>query len=143
MSQPLDRTLPQYDGENYAPAAPIEQLKEKGAKPTSDHYVAEALKEKYDHYIKYEEQTFREIVLVGQMTALFIEGKQILDWNPYSRSFVPRKVTNSDPNKIKAVNQMQYLSSQWQAKWGSSNPDVIVEPLSNDDRDVTRARKAN
>lgn len=145
MTQPLTQNLPQYSGSNRAPLKPLLALREPNGdkSPYSSHYLADAIKEKYSDYIKRDEPTFREIISVGQMTALFIEGKQILDWNPYTQSFTPRKLKNSDPNKIKAVNMMQYYCSEWQSKWGSSNPDIIIEPLSNDDEAIAKARKAN
>lgn len=128
-----------------APSKPILALREKNGhkSPFSQHYITDALKAKYSDLIKYKESTFREIINVGQMTALFIEGKQILDWNPYTQTYAPRKLKNSDPNKIKAVNMMQYYCTQWQAKWNSSNPDIVLGPLSNDDQDIARVKKAN
>lgn len=146
MTQPLSQSLPSVpQGANFAPVKPLLALTEKNGhnSPYASHYFADAIKAKYNELIKYKESTFREIINVGQMTALFIEGKQILDWNPYTQTYAPRKLKNSDPNKIKAVNLIQYYTTQWQAKWGSSNPDIVLSPLSNNDQDIARVRKAN
>ena len=128
-----------------APLAPILKLRESNGhkSPYSRHYLADAIKAKYSEKIKENESSWREMVSVGQLIALFIEGKQILDWNPYTQAYTPRKLKRTDPNKIKAVNFMQYYCSNWQAKWGSSNPDIILNPLSNRDQDISKARKAN
>jgi hypothetical protein len=145
MSQPQSQKLPYYDGKNWAPVKPFLALAEKNGdtSPYSKHYIADAIKEKYQTYVKKNDSSFREMISVGQMIALFIEGKQVLDWNPYTNAWTPRKVSRSDPNKIKAVNFMQYYCTNWQSKWGSSNPDVIVSARSTKDQDVSKARKAN
>jgi hypothetical protein len=145
MAQTQSQRLPYYDGKNYAPIKPFLALQEANGdkSPNSSHYIADAIKEKYQTYVKKNDSAFREMISVGQMIALFIEGKQVLDWNPYTTSWTPRKIARSDPNKIKAVNFMQYYCTNWQSKWGSSNPDVIVSARSTKDQDVARARKAN
>lgn len=146
MTQPLDQQLPTYNnGANFAPIKPLLALREPNGhkSPYSRHYLADAIKAKYKEKIKDNEASWKEMVSVGQLIALFIEGKQILDWNPYTQAYTPRKLKRTDPNKIKAVNFMQYYCSNWQSKWGSSNPDIILDPLSNRDQDLAQARKAN
>lgn len=111
--------------------------------PYSKHYITDAIREKYNSLVKKDEGSWNDMISVGQMIAYFIEGKQILDWNPYTNAYTPRKLKRTDPNKIKAVNFMQYYCTNWQAKWNSSNPDIVVSPNSNDDREISKARKAN
>jgi len=137
--------FPTFGGRNLAPLKPLLALKESNGdkSPGAQHYLAQALKEKYDSLMKQNEKAWKEMYAVGQMIELFIEGKQILDFNPYTNVYTPRKLKNTDPNKIKAVNFMQYYCSNWEAKWGASNPDIVIKPLSNADQDIARARKAN
>jgi hypothetical protein len=145
MAQPSDSHLPVHNGRNYAPVKPFLALAETNGhrSPYAKHNLAEAIKEKYQEKLKENEQSWKEMISVGQMIALFIEGKQQLDWNPFSNAWTPRKLSHSDPNKIKAVNFMQYYSTMWQSKWGSSNPDIVVQARSVDDREIAKARKVN
>lgn len=145
MSQPFSSQLPSYTGQNFAPRKPFEKLQEKNGhnSPYSSHYITDAVREKYNSLIEEDKQSWNEIISVGQLTALFIEGKQILDWNPYTNVYTPRKLKRTDPQKIKAVNWMQYFCTNWQAKWNASNPDILVAPNSNADQDISKARKAN
>jgi hypothetical protein len=145
MTQPLQQHLPTLAGVNFAPTRPLIELRERNGDKNlgARHYITDALKEKYSDLIKREDKSWREMISIGQLIALFIEGKQILDWNPYTNAYTPRKLKGNDPNKIKAVNFMQYYCTNWQAKWGSSNPDITLSPLSNRDQDIAKARKAN
>lgn len=133
--------LPTHEGANLAPLRPLLKLREHN-KNTS-HYIADALKEKYSHFIKKDEKSWREMIGRGQQIALFIEGQQILDFNPFTQSYAPRKLKKTDPNRIKAVNFMQYYCTNWQSKWESSNPDIVVSAMSNQDQAISKARKAN
>jgi len=134
-----------YIGQNMAPLKPLLALKERNGdkSPNSSHYLTDALKEKYTGLLKTNEKARKEMIAAGQLVALFIEGKQILDWNPFTNAYSPRTPRKSDPNKIKAVNFMQYYCSNWQSKWRSSDPDIIVRAMSNQDQAVSKARKAN
>jgi len=128
-----------------APIRPFLALKETNGhnSPFSTHYIAEAIREKYQTLVKQDETSWREMISTGQLIALFIEGKQILDWNPYSGQYTPRKLKRTDPSKVKAVNYMQYYCTMWQEKWGDSTPDIILGANSNKDQDIARTRKAN
>jgi len=143
MSQPLDPQVPNYEGANLAPRKPLESLTDSSNSPYSQHYITDAIREKYNTLVKMNESSWREMISTGQLIALFIEGKQILDLNPYTQQYSPRKLKASDPNKIKAVNYMQYYCTMWQEKWGDSNADIVVGPNSNRDQEIARARKAN
>lgn len=145
MAQPLSKQYPSYDGRNWAPIKPLLALKETNGhnSPYAQHYIADAIREKYQEYVKKDEMSWREMISVGQMIALFIEGKQILDWNPFTYSWTQAKTSQYNPQNIKAVNFMQYYCTNWQGKWGSSNPDVVTSARSTKDQDVARARKAN
>jgi hypothetical protein len=145
MAAPLDRRLPSYSGKNFAPTKPFIKLEERqGDKsPYASHPITEQIKKKYEERIKENESSWREMILNGQLIALFIQGKQLLSYNPYTHSYVVTKGSKTDPSKIKAMNLMQYFATNWEAKWISSNPDIVVTPLSNADQDIARARKAN
>jgi hypothetical protein len=84
-----------------APIRPILALKEANGhrSPYSSHYLADAIKAKYTEKIKENESTWKEMISVGQLIALFIEGKQILDWNPYAQAYTPRKLKTHRPEQ--------------------------------------------
>lgn len=145
MSAPLSRRLPDYAGRNFAPTAPFTKLAEKqGDKsPLASSYITDAVKKIYEEKSNSNKEARRAMILKGQLVALFIEGKQLLQYNPYSNQYSVVKASRNDPQKIRSINQMQYFATNWMAKWSSSNPDIHVGPLSNADQDVARARKAN
>ncbi len=145
MSQPLSPdTLVTPAGRNLAPVKPIQKLAEGAAdSPYAKNYLTDSIKAKYQELLARDERSRKEMIANGQLIALFIEGKQILDWNPYTQAYSPRNLRRTDPNKIKAVNFMRYYCTNWQSKWGSSNPDVILTAFSNKDTDMVRAKKAN
>lgn len=145
MAAPLTADVAVPGEVNLAPAKPIMKLQEKNGhkSPYRHHDITAQVREKYQERMKQDEPTWREMILAGQFVGLFIEGKQILDLNPYTNQYTVRKQSRHDPMKIRSVNIMQYFASNWQSKWGSSNPDFILNALSNADQDISRARKAN
>ncbi len=145
MSAPLTSDIAVPGEINLAPKKPMEKLTEKNGHKShlSDANITKQVRDLYNDRIKRDESTWKEMILAGQLVGLFIEGKQLLDLNPYTNQYTVRKASRNDPTKIKAMNLMQYYASNWQSKWGSSNPDYLLDAVSNSDQDITRARKAN
>lgn len=138
----------QQQGKNFAPVKPLIDLRDasdvlSAEKAVKEHNLTKALREIYDERIRRDSLSWRSIVAAGQINALFIQGEQILRLNTYTG--MPRIETpdRSNPSHIKAINKMQHYASQMQAKWMSSRPDILVEPLSNEDAAVAQARNAN
>ncbi len=131
-------------GSNFAPIKPFLDLKNnKPDKDIQDHYLVKALKEKYDTLINEHKEEWREIIRAGKTNALFIQGEQVLKINSFDG--MPRAVpaNKRDPRHKIIINKMQYYSTNWQDKWRSSKPDVMVEPYSNQDQAIAQAKKAN
>lgn len=119
---------------NYAPLEPILKLRERTGQP--QHYLADALKERFLNYLRRDEAVRREIIQVGQVTQLFIEGKQVFTIDPYTR--MPRALPfeQQDQDSLRATNLMQFYASNCLTKWLLSNPNVVVLPGS--DREEAR-----
>jgi hypothetical protein len=131
-------------GNNYAPQKPLIDLRdERDEKQIENHALNRQLKEKYDDLIKRDEQSWREMIGVGQIISNFIEGNQILEYNRFNHSYMPTSKGRNDPQKIKAINLLQYYVTNLLSKWGSSNPDILLTPYSNADQAIAQARKAN
>lgn len=124
--------LPLYGNpsQNLAPLAPFTQLREKN-RPS--HYLTDALKERFQHYVKKNETERKEILASAQELSLFLQGNHFIAYNPYSgtwRAMTP-VVLNSETRR--ALNLMQYFVSKWISKWEQSNPDILIKPAFEDD----------
>jgi len=133
--------IPVKAGENWAPLKPLLKLQE-GSKAAS-HPITDALKERFKHYKKMQEEVWREIYSVGQMTALFIEGKQLLMPNPYTGGWRVLKPSREDESTKRAMNLMQFYADNCITKWLSSNPNIRILPGSDTDEAELAARNAN
>lgn len=111
---------------NYAPLEPILRLRERTGLP--QHYLADALKERFGHYLRQDEAVRREIIQVGQVTQLFIQGQQLFTIDPYTR--MPRAIPfeELDRDAARATNLMQFYASNCLTKWLLSNPNVVIQP---------------
>jgi hypothetical protein len=132
-------------GQNSAPIKPFIDLKDKlSDKSVQDHYLNKQIREKYETLMARDKQAWREKIIRAKMNALFIQGEQVLHFNTFTGLPVAKPYDAKNINDIRAVNRLQKLSTEWQAKWFSSRPDVLVEPLSTAfDEAVSQARKAN
>lgn len=122
-----------------APLKPLLDLKEQRTEQNS-HYVCDAVKERYNHYISQDKQTWEDLIHTGHLVSLFIQGKQNLRWNPTYKNFysIPAYDANS---KMKITPIMGFYALNCEAKYISSNPDITVIAASEDDR-VIQASKA-
>lgn len=141
----MDNPLYIPQGSNGAPIKPFHDLKDKlSNKSVQDHYLNKQIQEKYQSLMNRDKQSWREKIIKAKMNALFIQGEQVLHFNTFTGLPVAKPYDAKNINDIRAVNRLQKLSTEWQAKWFSSRSDVLVEPLSTAfDEAVAQARKAN
>jgi hypothetical protein len=125
MQSPTNILLPQFGAQNWAPIKPLLSLK--GADSLPSHYICDALRERFDHYSKQNERTWREIYSVGELVSRFIEGQQILRPNPYG-GWMVRPVPQEGEFSKRVVNLMQFYADNCITKWVQSNPDILVTP---------------
>lgn len=122
----MNSLFPAHDGANYAAIEPLLKLGE-GNKQTA-RPLQEALKERFQHYLNLEKQTWQEMNSAGEQVSLFISGKQFLTPNPYKPGgWLPYQVTGGESER-RALSIMQFHIDVCLEKWLSSNPDVIVRP---------------
>lgn len=129
---------PQY--QNLAPLRPLTELKRGGKKPAS--YIAKAIKERFDHFMRKDKDVFREIHNVGQLTNLMINGKQFLVRSPIDGSWgiLPLKGMNQDQ---RALNILNNIKTNLLGKWENSSPDILIRPGRNLDTCVSAAKAAD
>lgn len=128
MSTPL-QLLPQHSGPNLADIKPLLKLGEGDKTPSSS--LTDAIKERFSHYLKQEESTWKELINAGEEVANFMAGKQFLMPSPYStgpRWLAYPIVGGGTPTERRALSMMQYHTSGNLEKWLNSNPDVRVRP---------------
>lgn len=124
---------------NFAPLKPLTDLKRGAKKPSSR--IADALKERFNHYHRKDREVFKEIVNVGQLTALMIDGKQFLARDPYSGAWGVLPIRNTSDNR--ALNILNNVKTNLLGKWENSNPDIIIRPGRNLDTCVSAAKAAD
>src|ERR1051325_1356618 len=133
-------TIPSYGQKNFAPLQPLLSLRE--PQSPREHYLCDALKERFQHFYNLEKSVWREIFSVMQLIALFTEGKQILLPNPHNGSWRPVPISGNDAKSKRAVNIMQFYTTNCITKWMLSNPDVRAMPGRDTDQAVASARGA-
>ncbi len=124
--------------QNMAPLRPLMELERGGKKP--DSYLQKAVQERFQHFHRKDKDPFREIINVGQLISLFINGKQFPLMNPYDGSwgYLPVR-SNSDSSK-RALNVMRDIVQGLLGKWENSNPDILVSPGRNLDKCALAAK---
>lgn len=112
--------IPVLPQQNLAPAKPLFDLADKES-PTPT-YITTGLKELYDDLMKRDKGTFEEVAETTETTSNFIQGKQIFQQT--TNGWRIQSVRRADPNKIRAINLMQYFATQNIDAFTSSNPDI-------------------
>lgn len=125
---------------NFAPLKPLQSLGQKDAK---SHYVCDALKERFQHYIKYEETTRRDLLAGGELLAKFLQGDQILKRNPFDSGYLVIRPKRKDGSEKRALNLTQYYISRILEKLNSSEPDISVKPATDSESDRLTAKGCN
>lgn len=105
---------------NLAPVKPLYSLVDKSS--TTPSYLATGLKELFDDIMGRDADTFREIIDTTEITSNFIQGKQTFQQT--TSGWRIQNIRRADPNKIRAINVMQYFCSQNVSSFTASNPDI-------------------
>jgi hypothetical protein len=137
-STDLTSVVPLRKSVNYAPTRPLLQL---GRMTPSEHYVCDALKERYRHFWGRDSQVRREMVSVGELVAHFIAGDQLIERDPWSGGWMIIKPQRQDESTARALNFMQFYITNCLTKWIQSNPDIVAKAARDTD-EATMAAKA-
>ncbi len=132
--------VPVFGQQNLAPLEPFRRLREGGA---HKHYVCDALKERFEHYIEVDKSVRNEIISVGQLISLFIEGKQLLARDPFTGGWRTLQPRREDHTTKRSLNLMQFYATNWITKWMLSNPNVIVRAGMDSDAAIGAAKAAD
>lgn len=106
--------------QNLAPRKPLFDAAEKDN--TIPTYIESGLTELFKDLMKRDEQTFREIIDTTEITSNFCQGKQIFQQT--TNGWRIQNLRRTNPNKITAINNMQYYLTQNIENFISSNPDI-------------------
>lgn len=123
-----------------APLKPLLELKRGAKKP--DSRLGSIFKERFGHFHSKDKNVFREIVNVGQLTALMIDGKQYPMRNPYDGSWGVLPISNTNSDR-RALNIMNNIKTNLLGKWENSSPDILIRPGRNVDTCVSAAKAAD
>lgn len=107
---------------NLAPVQPLLALQTKGQ--SKENYLAEALKSRFDEYMAQDQETWDEVARTTEIVSNFTQGKQIFSYNYWTGEYGIQKVRQTNPNKITAINLMQYYLTDNLQRLSSSNPDL-------------------
>lgn len=133
--------IPAANIPNLAPIKPLLELERGGKKP--DSYLQKAVQELFTHDHRKDKDIFREIVNVGQLISLFINGKQFPIQNPYDGSWGILPVRANSDSSRRALNVMRDIVQGLLGKWENSNPDILVQPGRNLDKCALAAKSAD
>lgn len=105
---------------NLAPSKPLFDLANK--EKTAPSYITDGLKELRADLLKRDEPAFKEIIATTEITSNFAQGKQL--FTPTSNGWRIQNIRRVDPNKITAINVMQYFLTQNIEQFCATDPDV-------------------
>jgi hypothetical protein len=118
--------IPVYGaGQNWAPLKPFEQVRDKAP---AEHYLCDAIRERFGHFLKADEAPRNEMLEMGRIVDEFISGKQIFGVNPYTGQIKALPVRRHDSSTQRAITLMQYFVTKIEEKILLSNPDIQVFP---------------
>ncbi len=127
--------------QNMAPLRPLVELERNGKCPET--YLQKAIQKKFSHFHQKDKDPFREIINVGQLISLFINGKQFPILNPYDGSWGVLPVRSSADSSRRALNVMRDIVQGLLGKWEQSSPDILVRPGRNLDKCALAAKSAD
>lgn len=140
MNKPTNLIVPLRQGVNYAPLEPLLKL---GQKDSKQHYLCDALKERYRHFWNIESTTWREMATAGEMVGHFLAGDQLIERDPFSGGWLIIRPQRQDGASQRAMNMMQYYVTNCLTKWKQSNPNVVAKAAKDDDRAIAAAKAAD
>ena len=126
---------------NFAPIRPLLELKKGGQKPSSR--IQKAIQERFQHFHRKDKDIFREIINVGQLINLFLNGQQFPVRNPVSGAWGALPATGNVNSDRRALNIMNNIKTNLLGKWENSSPDILIRPGRNLDNCVSAAKAAD
>jgi hypothetical protein len=136
-----NNVLPLRPGVNYAPLEPFLELRDK-KKEISHHYLTDAIIERYQDCMAQHQETWQDLISVGHLTTLFIQGKQNLKFNSLANTYFSVPVNQRNSEKFKVTPIMRFYQQNWESRYMSSNPRIKVAPGREDDRCAQAAKAA-
>ena len=140
VSSPAETlAIPTREGANAAPVKPLLTLKEREPRPSS--YIADAIREKFNHYLNQNKSVWEEMFSVGEQIDLFIQGKQLLRPSPYrAGGWIPIPASSANSSQQRILNMMQFYAMCIEAKWKNSNPDILVLPGNDQEKSIAASK---
>lgn len=132
---------PQLEIVNMAPIKPLTELRRGAKKP--DSRLGSVLKERFQHFHRKDRDVFREIVNVGQLVSLFINGNQFPVRNPVNGSWGVLPTNGNVNADRRALNILNNIKTNLLGKWENSSPDILIRPGRNLDTCVSAAKAAD
>jgi hypothetical protein len=126
---------------NLAPLRPLLELERGGKCPET--YLQKAIQKKFTYFHGKDKDIYREIINVGQLISLFINGKQFPIMNPADGSWGVLPVRANSDSSRRALNVMRDIVQGLLGKWEQSNPDIVVSPGRNLDKCALAAKSAD
>jgi hypothetical protein len=106
---------------NLAPVRPLLQI---GTQNLSGQYLADALKELVNDMLGRHKELFDEVARTTEVTSNFIQGKQTWVKSYWNNQWRIAPVERADPNRVTAINIMQFYCTTQVKMFTASNPDV-------------------
>lgn len=126
---------------NFAPLEPLLRLKRGGFKPAS--YLQKAIQELFQDLHRRDSLPWREINNVGQLVALFLDGKQFLARNPFDGSWGVLPISPATMDDRRPLNILNNIKQNLLTKWENSNPDIVIRAARNISRAYSAAKSAD
>src|ERR1051325_3930182 len=139
MSAQLQSPTEKPPTQNLAPLKPLLELQRGARKP--DSRLQKAILERFQHYHRKNKEPFKEIVNVGQLISLFLDGKQFPVRNYIDGSWGALPVRGNADQR--ALNIMNNIKTNLLGKWENSSPDILIRPGRNLDTCVSAAKAAD
>lgn len=117
--------VPILPGSNLAPLKPLLSMADT-EKPVPT-YISDGIRELLSDCLRRNKDTWKEIAHTTEVTSNFIQGKQIWQPNYWNNTWTVRPIALADPNKISAINIMQFYCTSQLKMITQSNPDI--EPI--------------
>lgn len=113
--------------ENLAPLKPLLQLKAGDRSDGKESSLADQFQEILKDVLHQDEPTWREVANTVEVVSNFVQGKQIFQYNPHINEWQVQSLRRVNPNKITAINIMQFYLTDNIQRLVSVNPDLEPE----------------
>lgn len=129
--------LPTWEGQNFAPLEPLLKLQRGERAPT--HYLCDALRERFEHYIKQDAELRRLMLDQSQLLGMMAKGINHFCRDPYGGGWKPLRPQNETHETQRYKNHIQYYQDVFLGKWGASQPEIPLRALVRDDPSLLAA----